>query len=331
MVAVIFTILAFAFSAFAAQPSYEMKIDNPALINEKTVEFDITIQSKDQNFLLTSYQCVLEVNSNLSADTSIKFEYINSTSDLSNPPSYGIGFGMMDGAPKIHFASFPGNDTITNKIIKIGRFRVTDDNPFQIDSLKIQWDFESLNKTILTGDNFEEITNPSDHSNINIQLSTASTNNFMAMNMDDRVNTNGGLFKVKEGSKSSEVVYFTNTNSDAQFTINLEKSGEWFVWGRMFFELIGSPRNSFSIQVDNGPKMTFGNNNNSYDRWHWEGNSLLPLSLGNLNAGTHTITIFGRECGETVMLDEVLLTQDPEFQPSDNAVTPVELISFKAF
>ena len=113
-----------------------------------------------------------------------------------------------------------------------------------------------------------------------------------------------------------------NTYSTAKFTINLDKSGQWYAWGRMFFESSGSPRSSFYIQVDNNAKLLFGGDDNSFNKWHWEGNKLNKLSLGNLSSGSHTITIYGvpGETGETVMLDQVLFTSDLAFIPTDNNV-----------
>ncbi len=88
----------------------------------------------------------------------------------------------------------------------------------------------------------------------------------------------------------------------------------------MFFESNGSPRSSFYLQVDNGSKLTFGGNNSSFDKWHWEGSGLSNLSLGNLSSGEHTITIYGKagESGPTVMLDQILITTDASLIPTDN-------------
>ncbi len=93
----------------------------------------------------------------------------------------------------------------------------------------------------------------------------------------------------------------------------------------MFFESSGKPRSSFYVQVDNGPKLIFGGNDNSFDKWHWEGSGLSKLSLGNLSTGSHTITIYGKggESGPTVMLDQLLLTSDPNFVAADNAINNI--------
>ncbi len=74
----------------------------------------------------------------------------------------------------------------------------------------------------------------------------------------------------------------------------------------MFFDST-SQSNSFYFQIDGGTKLTFGNHN-QFGKWHWEGSGLNKLDIGNLIEGDHTITIYGREPGETVMLDQILLT-----------------------
>ncbi len=146
--------------------------------------------------------------------------------------------------------------------------------------------------------------------------------------------------KAKSGSVGSKVLYFLNSSSTAKITINFPKSGQWYAWGRMLFESSGKSRNSLYIQIDNGKKLVFGDDNKSvYDTWHWEGNRSAKLNLGNLSAGNHTITIYGREIGSgTVLLDRVLFTSDPNFTASDNMqdsnnddniVTGLENISLK--
>ena len=133
--------------------------------------------------------------------------------------------------------------------------------------------------------------------------------------------SNYATLRTKAGSIGSKVAYCPVTSSQIKFTVNIVTSGKYYAWGRMFFESAGSPRNSFYLQVDNGAKLTFGNNNNNYDKWHWEGSGINNLPLGNLSAGTHTITIYGREAYKTVMLDQLLLTNDAYFIPTDDNVS----------
>ena len=148
--------------------------------------------------------------------------------------------------------------------------------------------------------------------------STTSTNdNFILINAEDGVLANYAGLKTKAGSIGNMVTYCPVTTSTIKFNVNLNKSGEWFAWGRMLFESSGYLCNSFYIQVDNGTKLVFGNADNIYDKWHWEGDKLSKLSLGNLSAGAHTITVYGREAKNTVLLDQLFLTSDGTLVPSD--------------
>ncbi len=152
---------------------------------------------------------------------------------------------------------------------------------------------------------------------------TQGSNSNDIVNSADNASLSGDVkLKTKSGSIGTKVLYFLNTFSTAKFTVNLAHSGQWYAWGRMFFEASGSPRSSFYLQVDNGPKLTFGGDDNNFNKWHWEGNGLSKLSIGNLSSGTHTITIYGRagESGPTVMLDQLLLTSDPSIIATDNVI-----------
>ena len=134
------------------------------------------------------------------------------------------------------------------------------------------------------------------------QVAAASSGNKggLTFSAENAQLSNYAALKTKSGSIGSKAAYCPTTSSQIKFSVNIPQSGNYYAWGRMFFESAGSPCNSFYLQVDNGSKLTFGNNDNSYNKWHWEGNGLSKLSLGNLSAGTHTITIYGREARETV-------------------------------
>ncbi len=311
-----------------AQPTYLMNLGSPQVINNETIEFDVNIESTGGYFILTSYQCVFDVNSEFLNDTSFCFEYIPSSSELSNTPIYGLGCCNVDGLKKIHFASSAGRDSITNHFLRVGRFRIKKSAYLLIDSLNVNWTFDGIYKTILTGENFQEITESSNHTNLIFTIEPSVTSGFTTLNAEDGILEGDVHLKTKAGSNCAQVVYFLNTYSTLSFSVNLDKNGEWFAWGRMFFESNESPRNSFYIQVDNGEKIVFGDDNNSYDKWHWEGDRLNKLSLGTLTYGNHKITIYGRagEAGPSVMLDKILLTQDSDLIASDNlfdSVTPV--------
>ena len=156
---------------------------------------------------------------------------------------------------------------------------------------------------------------PSDNMNV------GTNNSSLVFSAENAQLSNYAALRTKSGSRGSKVAYCPTTNSQIKFSVNIPESGNYYAWGRMFFESAGSPRNSFYLQVDNGSKLTFGNNNNSYDKWHWEGSGLKNLSIGYLNSGSHTITIYGREAYNTVMLDQIILTKDAYFIATDNNVS----------
>ncbi len=330
-IARIFSIIIFLTFTTLAQPSYLMNLSSPQIVDDKTIEFDVNIESTGPDFILTSYQCAFNLDSQFFNDTSFCFEYIPSTSELNNAPLYGVGCDKVDGTRKIHFASSAGLDSITSHPIRVGRFMIKKSSALIVDSLHIIWAFDGIYKTILTGENFQEITAPSDHESLNFKNETSNSNNFLAFSSGEGLLDGDIHLKTKEGSISSQVVYFLNTYSTLTFTVNLSKSGNWYAWGRMFFDSSGS-QNSFYFQIDGGTKLTFGNHN-QFDKWHWEGAGLNKLDIGNLSEGEHTITVYGREPSETVMLDQILLTTDGDLIASDNllqSTTPVELISFTA-
>ncbi len=299
-----------------AQSSYLMDLSSPQIVDEKTIEFDVNLRSTEQDFILTSYQCAFNIDSQFLNDTSFCFEYIPSTSQLSNAPLYGIGCNKLDGTRKIHFASSAGEDTITTHPIRVGRFVIKKSPSVIIDTLHINWAFDGIYRTILTGENFQEITVPTDHKSLAFIEDTTSLKNFLLLNSDAGVLDGDVHLKSKEGSNSTQVVYFLNTYSTLTFIVNLDRAGEWFAWGRMFFDTT-NVQNSFYFQIDGGTKLTFGNHNQFGD-WHWEGAGLKKLDIGNLTQGKHIITIYGREPSETVMLDQILLTADNKLVASDD-------------
>ena len=317
--------------SIAAQPSYLMSLSNPQIIDDKNIEFDVNIKSNGQAFVLTSYQCVFDINSEFLNDSSFCFEYIPSSSQMKNSPIYGVGCVKIDGSRKIHFASGAGKDTIDNHSVKIGRFKIRKSSYLLIDSLNLKWSFTGIYKTIITGENFEEITNPAEHTNLSFKYTAVSPKNYLLLNAEDGTIDGNIHLTSKNGSLAKNVVYFLNSYSTLTFSVTINKSGDWYAWGRMFFDST-KQLNSFYFQIDGGSKLTFGNKD-YYNQWHWEGAGSNKLPIGNLTQGEHTITIYGREPAETVLLDQILLTSDENLAASDELFensTPVELVSFSA-
>jgi hypothetical protein len=120
---------------------------------------------------------------------------------------------------------------------------------------------------------------------------------------------------------------FESTNGHrARYTVELPSEGEWFLWGRFYYP--GAPgsndANSFFAQVDGGPSGAFGNNKDFFRLWHWDGNgevehgAPIALSLGELTAGSHTLTIRRREVKPRApRLDVICFSHDGVAPPTD--------------
>lgn len=140
-----------------------MSIDNGRYINNNTFEFDIYINSNTEPFELTSYQCVLSFNKNLAKDGTLRFIYVDGSSDLSNFPVSSIGINSTDNFKELTFASMPGSDNISGDSKKVGTFQLESSNSFEINKAEISWNFDGMIGTILTGSQYENITQPSNH------------------------------------------------------------------------------------------------------------------------------------------------------------------------
>lgn len=143
---------------------YSIEISNIERVNNSTLEFDVYIKAQSTQFELTSYQCAFSFNTSISSSQSFIFSYIDSSSQLTNiPPAAGIGVNNSDGELKLTFASLPGKEFIPSTYLKIGRFRLSTSGIFNNQSPKIRWCFSGKINTILTGANFEEVTDSSNH------------------------------------------------------------------------------------------------------------------------------------------------------------------------
>lgn len=154
-----------------SQPDYNMSLTNGVKINDNTIEFDVTIKSVDSSFTLTSYQCSFSFNHEVANGGELTFTYMNGSSQLSNLPTFGIGINTYDGEPKLTFASMAGLDQVTESDLVVGRFRVVNSLPFANVDPNISWSFEGFVSTILTGDAFQNITKPINHTS-DLTLST---------------------------------------------------------------------------------------------------------------------------------------------------------------
>jgi hypothetical protein len=146
-----------------SQSEYRMNIENVTEVSENIFEFEVYIKSSAGNIYLTSYQCSFLFNSKEGKADRLSFSYIDSTSQLTNPPTLAVGINDLDGELKLTFASLPGLDTIMENYKCLGRFRLQNKTSLvQIDP-NITWNFEGFVTTILTGESFQNITNSAFH------------------------------------------------------------------------------------------------------------------------------------------------------------------------
>lgn len=132
---------------------YESIIQNSIFVDSKNLEFDIYFETSGQ-IILTAYQIALSFNQNIKGTGILSFNYIPGTSELALFPQFGIGLNDN----KLTFASNAGNEILSG-LKRIGRFRLTNTVDFILFDPQINWSFDPPINTILTGVNFQNITN----------------------------------------------------------------------------------------------------------------------------------------------------------------------------
>jgi hypothetical protein len=196
-----------------SKPDYNMSLSNGIKINDNTIEFDVLIKGANTNFNLTSYQCSFLFNHEIANGGELTFTYIDGSSQLSNLPTFGIGINNFDNESKLTFASMAGSDQVNQSDIIVGRFRLTNTVAFSNVDPNISWNFEGFVATILTGDNFQDITTPVFHtSNLKLDANSPSptvpTEHQLSQNYPNPFNPNTNIrFALKSESNVKLVVY----------------------------------------------------------------------------------------------------------------------------
>ncbi len=158
---VFFALLFFNFQTVFSSTNYSMQVTGTKILNDSTISFEVYLKSTDTSFQMTSYQCILCLNNN---SPIYKFSYVEGSSELNNlTPSIGVGVIDTDGEAKMTFASLPGTETITTKELKVGDFILKTHIDSAITTPEISWCFDGKISTILTGNNFDDITNNKEH------------------------------------------------------------------------------------------------------------------------------------------------------------------------
>lgn len=159
-------LLVFLFNIFLfGNPTYKMSIDDLRIHSTKSIEASVYIENIGDPFTLTSYQCAFRINQELDL-TNLSFEYVEGTTQLANQPISDLGVYNYDGITELTFVSYIGNDVISSKT-RVGTFILElNFNILDILTLDLQWDFDGSISTIITGEGFANITNPSSHVSI---------------------------------------------------------------------------------------------------------------------------------------------------------------------
>ncbi len=125
---------------------------------------------------------------------------------------------------------------------------------------------------------------------------------------------------------SARDAYDGITTDRVEYTVDIPRADNWYLWGRFYYPgPHGAGANSFFVSVDDDPTLLrFGNNHDYVREWHWDGDGevgvgdTVPLDLGWLPEGSHTLTVWKREVTPIPpRLDVLLLTRDASSRPSD--------------
>jgi hypothetical protein len=147
---------------------YSMELSNGIFVDNKTYEFEVYVRANQDNFTLNAYQCAFLFNKSITNNGILSFEFVGGTCELSNKPEFGIGISGAFWLPTLTFASNAGQDIIQTDYKRIGKFRIKNSNTFGGKLPAIKWQFGSFYSTIVSGDNFKDITNPTFHTYDNI-------------------------------------------------------------------------------------------------------------------------------------------------------------------
>ncbi|HZW38118.1 MAG TPA: T9SS type A sorting domain-containing protein [Ignavibacteriaceae bacterium] len=138
---------AIASNHFNYNAPYLAKLLNDVQVSPTEYEFDISLESSAVDFLMTSYQFILNYNTAVANGGSLTLSYIPGTTELTScTPSVTVI--QLDGAiSNLLIGSNPGTQTISTAPLRVGRFRLTNSIPFSTNSANVNWDFIGSNVT----------------------------------------------------------------------------------------------------------------------------------------------------------------------------------------
>ncbi|HVO75147.1 MAG TPA: T9SS type A sorting domain-containing protein [Ignavibacteriaceae bacterium] len=163
-ISIFLVVFVFSLYNYGASNDYLMTIENMNRISTTQYEFEVWLKGNGSYLLVTSYQCSFKISPVNFNTNNLSFSYIPNSSQLSSlPPAYAIKVNKSGNEINLTFASAPGLEAVSPSAKRIGRFRITNPYEFGNEPLTIQWNFEKVMKTILTGIGFKNITQPSQH------------------------------------------------------------------------------------------------------------------------------------------------------------------------
>lgn len=140
---------------------YVVSIINPVFTDKSTLRFDVAIKTLAGSLSLTSYQIVIGFAQAIRGAGTLVFTYIAGSSQFTSiPPSVGIGVQQGDGIRELSFASMPGDETITTTDKRFGSFELKNSTNYASFNPLLAFDFNGAVRTIITGPNITDITDP---------------------------------------------------------------------------------------------------------------------------------------------------------------------------
>lgn len=130
------------------------------------------------------------------------------------------------------------------------------------------------------------------------------------------------------GAISTFIAMFGDSNSAAVCELNVPFQSEWYLWARVFALGYPGDPNAWTVQLNDDIVGTLGNDDDSYNIWHWAGadkyinNSAMPLPLGELEPGKYSIAFSaaepaGNPGSNSIYLDMIYISNSAADFPDD--------------
>lgn len=137
--------------------TYQIEVTTSKKINNRTYEIEIYIKVP-KKINLFAYQCAFTFNEKILNGGTLKYEYVQGSSQLNNKP-FTSQIVISNNQKILVFASAPGFEQIETEK-RIGTFRLTSTKDFvKNEKIYLEWNFDSKINTIIMGTDSQNITN----------------------------------------------------------------------------------------------------------------------------------------------------------------------------